>query len=245
MSKLGVISRSRWTVSSPARTRARRTRSAKAGSGFTMGGSAGRLASGPRQGGRRGEREHRVTGVMRERRGRDHGPEHVRPIGGGDWGDEEWTGWWGDDPPYHYPVFIVTHHPRDPVEMEEGPRSTSSPTGSSPRSSGKDAAGGKDVMVCGGADVARPVPGSGPAGRTRAPRRSGGARRRARLLDDLGGRRSGSSRSGPSRAGVTTSSTGWPNPASATSPARRPRAPRPCSPPSPGTRTRRRCRPGR
>jgi dihydrofolate reductase len=42
------------------------------------------------------------------------------PIGGGDWGDGEWTGWWGDNPPYHYPVFIVTHHPRDPVEMEGG-----------------------------------------------------------------------------------------------------------------------------
>src|ERR687894_142767 len=57
------------------------------------------------------------------------------PVGGGAWGDEQWTGWWGDDPPYHYPVFILTHYPRDPVEMEGGPRSTSSPTGSSPRSS--------------------------------------------------------------------------------------------------------------
>ena len=42
------------------------------------------------------------------------------PIGGGAWGDEQWTGWWGDDPPYHYPVFIVTHHPRDPVDMDGG-----------------------------------------------------------------------------------------------------------------------------
>ena len=42
------------------------------------------------------------------------------PIGGGPWGDELWTGWWGDDPPYHHPVFIVTHHPRDPVVMEGG-----------------------------------------------------------------------------------------------------------------------------
>ena len=39
---------------------------------------------------------------------------------GGAWGDGPWTGWWGDNPPYHYPVFIVTHHPRDPVEMEGG-----------------------------------------------------------------------------------------------------------------------------
>lgn len=42
------------------------------------------------------------------------------PVGGGAWSDERWTGWWGDDPPYHYPVFILTHHPRDPVEMEGG-----------------------------------------------------------------------------------------------------------------------------
>ena len=42
------------------------------------------------------------------------------PIGGGAWSDEQWTGWWGDDPPYHHPVFILTHHPRDPVEMEGG-----------------------------------------------------------------------------------------------------------------------------
>src|SRR6266851_3311720 len=42
------------------------------------------------------------------------------PVHGGAWGDEQWTGWWGDNPPYHYPVFIVTHHPRDPVEMEGG-----------------------------------------------------------------------------------------------------------------------------
>jgi dihydrofolate reductase len=42
------------------------------------------------------------------------------PPGGGDWGDEQWTGWWGEDPPYRYPVFILTHHPRDAVEMEGG-----------------------------------------------------------------------------------------------------------------------------
>jgi dihydrofolate reductase len=42
------------------------------------------------------------------------------PIGGGDWGDGQWRGWWGEDPPYHNDVFILTHHPRDPVEMEGG-----------------------------------------------------------------------------------------------------------------------------
>jgi hypothetical protein len=44
----------------------------------------------------------------------------IRPIGGGAWSDEQWTGWWGDDPPYHHPVFILTHDPLDPVMMEGG-----------------------------------------------------------------------------------------------------------------------------
>lgn len=38
----------------------------------------------------------------------------------GPWPDESWRGWWGDDPPYHVPVFVLTHHPRPPLEMEGG-----------------------------------------------------------------------------------------------------------------------------
>jgi dihydrofolate reductase len=38
----------------------------------------------------------------------------------GPWGDEQWRGWWGDDPPYHHPVFVLTHHPQDPIEMQGG-----------------------------------------------------------------------------------------------------------------------------
>jgi dihydrofolate reductase len=38
----------------------------------------------------------------------------------GPWGDDEWKGWWGDDPPYHHPVFVLTHHPRPPVTMQGG-----------------------------------------------------------------------------------------------------------------------------
>src|SRR5688500_8623794 len=36
----------------------------------------------------------------------------------GEWPDESWTGWWGKNPPYHCDVFVLTHHARDPVEME-------------------------------------------------------------------------------------------------------------------------------
>ncbi len=55
--------------------------------------------------------------------------------GPGPWGDDPWTGWWGDDPPFHEPVFVLTHHAREPLEMREARPSASSPTASSPRSS--------------------------------------------------------------------------------------------------------------
>ena len=38
----------------------------------------------------------------------------------GPWGDESWRGWWGDDPPFRTPVFVLTHHPRAPLEMRGG-----------------------------------------------------------------------------------------------------------------------------
>ncbi|MEZ5777731.1 MAG: dihydrofolate reductase family protein [Paracoccaceae bacterium] len=38
----------------------------------------------------------------------------------GDWPDDKWKGWWGDNPPYHAPTFVLTHYPRDPIEMEGG-----------------------------------------------------------------------------------------------------------------------------
>jgi dihydrofolate reductase len=38
----------------------------------------------------------------------------------GPWPDGEWKGWWGDDPPFHCPVYVLTHHPRDPVQMDGG-----------------------------------------------------------------------------------------------------------------------------
>jgi len=38
----------------------------------------------------------------------------------GDWPDDEWKGWWGPNPPYHHPVFVLTHHARDPITMDGG-----------------------------------------------------------------------------------------------------------------------------
>ena len=78
------------------------------------------------------------------------------PPDGGAWGDERWTGWWGDDPPYHYPVFILTHHARDPVEMEGGTTFHFVTDGiESALAQARGAAGGKDVMLWGGAQVAQ------------------------------------------------------------------------------------------
>jgi dihydrofolate reductase len=76
------------------------------------------------------------------------------PIGGGDWGDEQWKGWWGDDPPYHYDVFILTHHAREPVAMEGGTTYHFVTDGiEDALKQAREAAGGKDVMLWGGAQV--------------------------------------------------------------------------------------------
>ncbi len=74
------------------------------------------------------------------------------PVRGGAWGDEQWTGWWGDDPPYHHPVFILTHHPRDPVEMEGGTTFHFVTDGiESALAQARAAAGDGDVVIGGGA----------------------------------------------------------------------------------------------
>jgi dihydrofolate reductase len=76
------------------------------------------------------------------------------PVGGGPWGDEPWTGWWGDDPPYHYPVFVLTHHPRDPVKMKGGTTFHFVTDGiESALEQARGAADGKDIMLWGGAQV--------------------------------------------------------------------------------------------
>jgi len=76
------------------------------------------------------------------------------PIGGGPWRNEEWRGWWGENPPYHYPVFVVTHHRRDPVEMEGGTTFHFVTDGiESALEQAKEAAGGKDVILWGGGNI--------------------------------------------------------------------------------------------
>jgi dihydrofolate reductase len=79
-------------------------------------------------------------------------------FGGGEgpWGDEPWNGWWGEDPPFHHPVFVLTHHAREPLEMQGGTSFTFVTDGiESALEQAKQAAGGKDVSLAGGADVAQ------------------------------------------------------------------------------------------
>ena len=75
--------------------------------------------------------------------------------GPGPWSEEHpWNGWWGDNPPFHTPVFVLTHHPREPLEMEGGTTFTFVTDGiEAALEQAKQAAGGRDVLLGGGANV--------------------------------------------------------------------------------------------
>jgi dihydrofolate reductase len=69
----------------------------------------------------------------------------------GDW-DRQWNGWWGDDPPYHAPVFVLTHHARDPQPMDGGTTFHFVTDGiESALAQARAAAGDGDVAIIGGA----------------------------------------------------------------------------------------------
>jgi dihydrofolate reductase len=74
--------------------------------------------------------------------------------GPGPWGDDPWEGWWGDDPPFHAPVFVLTHHGREPLEKEGGTTFTFVTDGiESALDQATEAAVGRDVSLGGGAEV--------------------------------------------------------------------------------------------
>jgi dihydrofolate reductase len=74
----------------------------------------------------------------------------------GPWPDESWKGWWGEEPPYHVPVFVLTHHPRAPLEMRGG-TTFHFVTGGihDALTRAREAAGGQDVRVGGGVSTVR------------------------------------------------------------------------------------------
>jgi dihydrofolate reductase len=109
------------------------------------------------------------------------------PIGGGDWRDGLWKGWWGDNPPYHYDVYVVTHHTREPVEMEGGTTFHFVTDGiERALERAKASADGKDVMLWGGAQIVNQYLAAGLVGELElhiAPVLLGGG---ARLFENVG-----------------------------------------------------------
>jgi dihydrofolate reductase len=93
--------------------------------------------------------------------------EHIRAVGAtimgrrmysggqGPWEDDpKADGWWGDEPPFHHPVFVLTHHPREPREMEGGTTFTFVTDGiDTALEQARDAAANKDVAIAGGAEA--------------------------------------------------------------------------------------------
>jgi dihydrofolate reductase len=74
----------------------------------------------------------------------------------GPWPDDHWKGWWGDEPPYHVPVFVLTHHPRAPIVMQGGTEFRFVTDGiESALAQAKAAAVGRDVRLGGGAATLR------------------------------------------------------------------------------------------
>jgi dihydrofolate reductase len=77
--------------------------------------------------------------------------------GGGPWNTSQpWTGWWGKNPPFHHPVFVLTHHPREPLTMQ-GDTTFHFVTEGIERAleQAREAAGEKDIALAGGAQACR------------------------------------------------------------------------------------------
>ena len=74
--------------------------------------------------------------------------------GDGPW-DETWTGWWGDEPPFHAPVVVLTHHSRKPVSMQGGTTFTLVTGIDSALEQARAAVGGRDTAIAGGASTVR------------------------------------------------------------------------------------------
>lgn len=74
----------------------------------------------------------------------------------GEWPDDDWKGWWGANPPYHVPTFILTHHKRAPIEMEGGTTFHFITDGiEEALRQARAVAGGKDIKIGGGVETVR------------------------------------------------------------------------------------------
>ena len=75
------------------------------------------------------------------------------PPGGGPWSDDPWPGWWGDDPPFHMPVFVLTHHQREPLTLSDTTFTFVIDGIDAALEQARVAAGEKDVLIGGGAEL--------------------------------------------------------------------------------------------
>jgi dihydrofolate reductase len=75
------------------------------------------------------------------------------PATRGEWGDDPWRGWWGEEPPFHKPVFVLTHHEREPLILADTTFTFVTDGIESALAQAREAAGDKDVFIGGGADV--------------------------------------------------------------------------------------------
>jgi dihydrofolate reductase len=82
--------------------------------------------------------------------------------GDGAWGDEPWEGWWGEEPPFRVPVFVVTHHAREPLPREGGTTYHFVTEGvETAIAQAQEAAGERKVFIAGGANVIQQALGAG------------------------------------------------------------------------------------
>ncbi len=75
------------------------------------------------------------------------------PPGRGPWGDDPWQGWWGEDPPFHKPVFVLTHHAREPLTLSDTTFTFVTDGIEAAHAQAREAAGDRDVLIGGGANV--------------------------------------------------------------------------------------------
>lgn len=75
------------------------------------------------------------------------------PPGGGPWGEDPWPGWWGEDPPFHMPVFVLTHHEREPLTLSDTTFTFVTDGIEMALEQAREAADGKDVTIGGGASA--------------------------------------------------------------------------------------------
>ena len=73
--------------------------------------------------------------------------------GPGPWGEDPWRGWWGEDPPFHMPVFVLTHHQREPLTLSDTTFTFVTDGIEAALEQARAAAGEKDILIGGGADV--------------------------------------------------------------------------------------------